>query len=91
MTLPFQATECYLANITPIDGKILFIIYFYKTLTFFFSETEGWSPEATKFFESLSLSKIIEARVTGHASDNTPLVELYSTTSDSKVSDISFT
>jgi len=47
-------------------------------------ETEGWSPEALTLFESLSLGKVIEARVTGHSPDNTPLVELYTSTPDSK-------
>ena len=30
MTLPFQAVECYMANITPLQGKKL--LHFYKSI-----------------------------------------------------------
>jgi A-kinase anchor protein 1 len=69
MTLPFQATECYVAHVKPASPS---------------SEKDGWSSEATALFEQLSQGKMLEASVTGHANDNIPLVELFLLSQDSK-------
>lgn len=39
MSLPFQAIECYLAHVQPIDGKFFFSFaeVFYVSFLFFFS------------------------------------------------------
>lgn len=96
MTLPFQATECCLAHIKPIDGiflkikRFFYSIYFFGWVGwlhfffFFFSETEGWSSKATAFFEECVHAKVVEALVVGHVQDNISLVEL-SCTVDNEV------
>jgi A-kinase anchor protein 1 len=68
MTLPFQAIECYLAHVQPVDG------------------TSHWSDEATNLFQSLCMSKIIQAEIVGNnKNDNIAYVELYVLGEDKKV------
>lgn len=67
MTLPFQASECYLANVKPIEVA---------------SSTEsstngGWSVEACATFEELAQGQILQALVVDHAEDGVPFVHLY--------------
>ncbi|KAH7731394.1 Protein C56G2.1 a [Aphelenchoides avenae] len=68
MTLPFQAIECYLAHVQPVDG------------------TSHWSDEANELFQSLCMSKIIQAEIVGHNKhDNVAYVELYVLDDDKNV------
>ncbi|KAL4223473.1 protein kinase A regulatory subunit binding [Mactra antiquata] len=58
MTLPFEAVECYMANITHLEYEQYF------------------SAEAAVVLEELTQGKMLQARVTGHAEDGTPYVEI---------------
>ncbi|XP_071446581.1 uncharacterized protein spoon [Hetaerina americana] len=65
MTLPFQASECYLANVVPAptsdENKM----------------ADGWSMEALALVESLTQAQVLQAQVVGQARDGLPLVLLY--------------
>ena len=87
LSLPFQASECYLSNVLPIDGKLfpiddfLLFIYYYLILA-----ENDWTLEANAFFDGLAQGQIIYATITGYAEDGIPFVNLFKL-QDSNVSD----
>ncbi|KAI1293589.1 A-kinase anchor protein 1, mitochondrial [Halotydeus destructor] len=58
MYLPFQATECFLADIKPVND-------------------EGWSTEASQYFEEQAQGQILQAVATSCSPDETCHVRLY--------------
>jgi hypothetical protein len=88
MTLPFQATECYLANVMPADGAFPPFpspIELYEFLYRVFAGAQ-WSEEANALFKHYTMPQVIEASVVGYDQrDGTPLVELFTMNDNQQV------
>jgi len=76
MSLPFQACECYLSDVAPLEGKksIEVSIQFLLTIEFLGNQ---WSVEANAFLEQLVVSHPLKAQVTGYTENGCNLVRLY--------------
>lgn len=75
--LPFQATECYLANVVPSGGPG------WSGPGSGGGEAEvafgGWTEEAAACVEDLLCNKVVEARVHHYAGDGIPAVQFFTT------------
>ncbi|XP_046390955.1 KH domain-containing protein akap-1 [Ischnura elegans] len=64
MTLPFQASECYLASVVPAASNKNEV-------------ADVWSDAAYALVEELTQAQVLKAQVVGHSPDGLPLVLLY--------------
>ena len=91
MSLPFQASECYLANVVPIDGMFHSLCWLWHSrLTticlVYFTVENGWSEEANNLFEELAKGQIIYSTISSYAQNGIPFVNLFKV-QDGNVSD----
>lgn len=63
MTVPFQATECVLANVRPLHGS---------------EGAREWQNGAKRALEELTLGRVVQAQVCGYTLDGLASVRLYS-------------
>ena len=77
MSLPFQATECYLANVLPSSAPSR--SWKAPAATPSDDSAPGWSQEAASCVEQLLCNKVVEAAVSHYAPDQIPAVRFYTT------------
>ncbi|RMX47921.1 hypothetical protein pdam_00024951, partial [Pocillopora damicornis] len=63
--LPFQALECFLGNVEPIDNVV--------------GNGTKWSPDAVSTFKSLTEDKVLIAHILSKAWNQTIYVDLFDT------------
>lgn len=77
LSLPFQASECYLANVMPADGKLSSLLYCLTSQPeFLLLADNDWIPEANALFDELAQG-LIYASIIGYAENGIPLVNLF--------------
>ena len=80
MTLPFQASECYLANIKPVDGKLSKkcpIFSLTQKIILGYLEVNGWSNEANAYFEEIAQGSMLQANIISYANDGVQFIHLH--------------
>lgn len=79
MMLPFQATECYLADVIWQDGtSSAWLIRRLFVLAYSFSGEGCWSVDATQCVETFARDQVLQAQVVAYAENSVPYIRLYS-------------
>jgi A-kinase anchor protein 1, mitochondrial len=79
MMLPFQATECYLADVIWQDGTSGTCFLVSPCIYDDFWAGEGsWSVDATQCVETFARDQILQAQVVAYAENSVPYIRLYS-------------
>jgi len=81
MMLPFQATECYLADVIWQDGTFDARLLAEPPCIYYVVVCAGegcWSVDATQCVETFARDQILQAQVVAYAENSVPYIRLYS-------------